>query len=124
MLATDTPGAAPTQAALERPAGDQPITGAFEDHGLVLRAQSDAQPRTKGDPPTWAATAAKAEAAGLTLSGPIAPSAGNTWSVSLLRSNGQRVFSAQAQRHEGEDDNRDRLLRAGLNAALWTMGAR
>lgn len=123
MLATETPGTAPTAAALER-STDAPITAAFENHGLMLRAQSDAQPRTKGDPPTWAATAAKAEAAGLTLTGPIAPSSSGTWSVSLLHANGRRVFSAQAQLHEGEDDNRDRLLRAGLNAALWTLGAK
>ncbi len=124
MIATDVPGTVPTPAELEAPARDQPITGWFEDHGLQLRAESDARPRVKGDPPSWAATAAKADALGLTLSGPIAPSSGNTWSVSLQRSNGQRVFSAQAQVYVGDEDNRDRLLRAGLNAALWTMGAR
>ena len=124
MLATETPGTAPVQAALEAPARDM-ITGAFEDHGLVLRAESDARPRAKGDPPTWAATVAKADALGLTVSGPICPSAGSTMSVSLLLSNRRRVFSAQAQVYDGDDaDNRDRLLRAGLNAALWTLGAR
>ena len=126
MIATTTPGAATDPAPAPTPPTE--ISGmaiAADAHARELRAASDAQPRAKGDPPTWASTIAKAELVGLVVSGPIAPSAGGTMSVSLLRAaTQQRVYSAQAQRYDGEDDNRDRLLRAGLNAALWALGAR
>lgn len=116
------PTAAPVEPTADPREDDQPMTWAADQHAQELRRQSDAGPRSKGDPPSWADLVAKAERIGLTVSGPISPPGGTR--CAGLDSGGRRLFACQAMLVEGVNDNRDRLLRAALGATLWALGAK
>jgi hypothetical protein len=112
--------AIPTAAAPIAVAYDEalPMTSAANGHALKLRAASDAIPRGKGDPPSWAELVARADKVNLTVTGPIAPP-GGTRCAGLETAGGRRLFSTQAMLVEGVEDNRDRMLRSALAAAIW-----
>jgi hypothetical protein len=122
-------------AAAEAEAQWRPMTDRANEDADLRRAESDARPRSKGDPPNWADLVAKADmvprelGGPCTITGPIYTGPVMTTAqacAALEAADGRRVIGVQAYlRDDGNMmDNRDRLLRAALGAALWAMGVK